>query len=1527
MIVNLIKSDQMFNLVLPSKIKGCYWLSDIDEWGKHRELISIEAIKGEWILTGNKKVSVVDANENPVKSVVLNPHIFYKLRINSTGELINLFAEPIDSSRCTFQKLAVSNNAAFTIGRTENNNICYPNKYVSTEHAKLSYSNGVWSVSDLGSRNGTYVNNKRVHNSALKSGDCVYIMGLKIVVGKGFFVINNPDSLLKIKSNSIALFRPQIFEPDNSRVYQSAPVDYFYRAPSFRRDIKTAEIKIDPPPQPEKQDTLPTALMLGPSLTMGITSMSTGLLAVSNVVSSGGDMMQAVPSLLMAFSMLLGTVLWPVLARKHEKKVRAQNEIKRQKRYLAYLEEVRDSIKRLCKEQSDILNSNLISNEECIRRIAQRSPELWERIPGTEDFLKLRLGIGSLPLDATLKYSEKRFTLEEDHLQDAMLSLANEHKELVSVPISFSLKENSVVGILGEKNAASNMLKQLILQMIALHSYNDLKLIFITDEDDAEDWNFIKFIPHFWDNKKTNRFFATNADEIKGISSLIEKEIISRAKNKTIRDNDFSPYFVIISTSKKLGDKCEALEQLFELKENCGASVINVAEELKDLPKETKAVIKVNGNSSELIDTNNNSDKTLLFSAEILNESFLGSISEDIANIQLDPGKQEHTLPGILTFLEMFKVGKIEHLNSLTRWKDSNPTISLQTPVGIGSGASTFNLDLHEKYHGPHGLVAGMTGSGKSEFIITYILSLAVNYHPDDVAFILIDYKGGGLAGAFENDESGVKLPHLAGTITNLDGAAVNRSLISIQSELRRRQTIFNEAKKVSNEGTMDIYKYQQLYRDKLVSEPVPHLFIISDEFAELKTQQPEFMEQLISAARIGRSLGVHLILATQKPSGVVDDQIWSNSKFRVCLKVQEKSDSMEMIKRPDAAEISQTGRFYLQVGFNELFELGQSAWCGADYIPSDNFEKARDSSIQVIDNLGRVLMNINPESNNKTDKKYSKQIVSVVKYLSDLAKEERVQTKSLWLPPIPERIFIDKLEKKYNVCDSGFSLEPLVGEYDDPFNQKQAALKIPLSSGGNCLVYGANGNGKTTFLTTLCYSLIKNHTPDEVNLYMLDFGSGTLKNFEFAPQVGGVVLSSDEEKAVNLFKLLKTETESRKNLFSSYGGDYSGYIRNSGKTLPNIVVLINNYSAFAETYDELVDTFAILSRDGAKYGIYFIVTAGTTNAVSYRLTQNFKTVLTMRLNDATDYPLIVGKTGGIVPSNCKGRGLVALENVFEFQTAYCTEEEDITDFVREFSKQESTVHSGQAKRIPVLPKEINSKLLSKHFASLKKVPVGIDKKQLQLSYVNLENKVIYPVLSQEIFQCAPFAEELASLLSKKAETVVIDLESLIENELRSVDTVSDRIDDAIIRIFDDMVNRNNTYYDSGKNKEVLDAFSDKVVIIVGFKRMFDSLSADSKDKLRVIFENTEALYKLHFVICEKEESFKSFAYENWFKKNINRTEGIWIGDGIAEQSAIRISSFTKNLYDEIGDSFAYSISKGRAAMIKHISSLPTEEN
>lgn len=629
-------------------------------------------------------------------------------------------------------------------------------------------------------------------------------------------------------------------------------------------------------------------------------------------------------------------------------------------------------------------------------------------------------------------------------------------------------------------------------------------------------------------------------------------------------------------------------------------------------------IVSLDGNTGKLFDKNDISGNSISFVPDIYVTKDPLDMSVKLANTILDNTISNAKLPSVITFMQLFGVGKVEHLNVLTRWKENNPTKTLQTPVGIDIYGETFMLDLHEKFHGPHGLVAGMTGSGKSEFIITYILSLAVNYHPYEVAFILIDYKGGGMAKSFEH------LPHTAGIITNLDGAAINRSLVSIQSELKRRQEIFAQTSKLVNVSNIDIYKYQKLYIEGKVSEPLQHLFIISDEFAELKTQQPDFMTQLVSAARIGRSLGVHLILATQKPSGVVDDQIWSNSRFRVCLKVQERADSMDMLKRPDAAELTDTGRFFLQVGYNELFELGQSAWAGAPYNPAEKVVKEQDDSVVVVDTNGHAIKQVKLDKGHADSE--NKQLDVITKYIRSIADSENIKVKPLWLDPIPGKIYVEDIKKKYGISSERYNLMPVIGEYDDPARQRQCELKLPISKEGNAIVYGVAGSGKTTFVNVLMYSLIKEHSPEEVNIYALDFASETLRAFAKAPHVGEIILSYEAEKVSNLFKMLLDEIKNRKKLFVDYGGDYENYIKESNSSLPSIVVIINNFSAFTENYEEKEEAVSYLTREGTKYGIYFVITALGTGAVKFRLAQNFKQQLVLQMNDDSEYSSIIGK-------------------------------------------------------------------------------------------------------------------------------------------------------------------------------------------------------------------------------------------------------------------------------------------------------------
>lgn len=1523
--LSLLKENLLYTCVLPEKQRGQYWVTHTNAHGYEERVISVEGVEGKWVLKSNKNASILDHNNQKVKELILEPSSVNSIALKKTKENAILFSDPITNDRKVFKKLNLPTSGTITIGRVENCDIQYAHKYTSSLHAELIVSESSIFIRDNDSSNGTFVNGVRVSKKMLLPGDIIYLVGLKIIVGKGYIALNNPDGLVIYKDSVFTPFVKQVpAHLDEDEDVEAEDRKLFYRSPRFKRDIEKTEIKIDPPPTLGNMEQIPLMLMLGPSITMGMTSLFIAMFALQNVMSSGGSIMKAMPMFMMSFSMLLGTILWPILTRRHEKKKKIQYEKSRQEKYTQYLDEIRQQILVESEHQSQILHENNAPLEYCVSRIKMRERNLWERTRRQNDFVKVRLGVGSLPLEVEMKYPEKRFTLDDDNLQEELHRLVEAPKVLEHVPISISFIDQWISGVIGNRERVIQFIKGTILQLAALHSYDELKLVFIYDRKEHDIWDYVKWLPHVWSNDKTVRFIATNMNEVKELSAYFESEMANRELITSDEDlKDITPYYVVFSMDKQLALKTDMVQTLLKKKKNIGFSLINLYDELMDLPKECSWVIECNGDVSKIYDKNDTSAKSTDFRADrYVNQDEL-EIAVSLANIELDSSDSTYALPKMLTFLDMFGVGKIEHLNALTRWKENDPTLSLETPIGVDPSGETFNLDLHEKFHGPHGLIAGMTGSGKSEFIMTFILSLAVNYHPHEVAFILIDYKGGGMANAFS------ELPHLAGTITNLDGASVKRSLISIQSELKRRQFIFSETSKQLTISNMDIYKYQKLFREGLVTEPLQQLFIVSDEFAELKTQQPEFMAQLVSAARIGRSLGVHLILATQKPSGVVDDQIWSNSRFRICLKVQEKADSMDMIKKPDAAELSITGRFYVQVGFNELFVLGQSAWGGAPYYPSDRLENHKETQIEVIDNLGRIVKQVKAEQRNVV-RNPPKQIDEVNKYLATIAAEEEIVVRPLWLDPIPEMIYLKQLNDKYSSTSTSVSeLNPIIGEFDDPFNQSQLAMRFPLTRDGNAVVYGASGSGKTTFLTTLMYALMSEHTPSEINLYILDFASETLRAFASAPHVGDVLLSHETEKINNLFKMLYKEIGSRKKLFADYGGDYQSYIQATHADLASIIVVIHNFSAFTEIFDDKEEAIAYLTREGLKYGIYFILTALNPGAVRYRILQNFKQLYVLQLNDTSDYSSVLGNVDGVYPSNYKGRGIFKTDQVYEFQIAHVHDEPERTfEFVRDYSNRYAKAWmQPAASKIPILPEIVDVDFFSNELSNRRDalIPIGVEKQSLKVSYFDFEQSYINLVLSQNNDK-ATFLQGLAELLTAKdtAEVLVIDPETkFVPDDRKSYTYVSPKedLEQTVINLFNTLVIRNNSYKDAVANGEPLPTFEKLTCIICSLSSLFTWLSEDSKDKLKVLLEKGEVDYCVHLIISDSISYISSISYEGWFKAKASLNEGIWLGNGIADQYQFKLTKTSNELYQDVGEGFGYVYRKGYVTLIKQLTS------
>jgi len=562
-------------------------------------------------------------------------------------------------------------------------------------------------------------------------------------------------------------------------------------------------------------------------------------------------------------------------------------------------------------------------------------------------------------------------------------------------------------------------------------------------------------------------------------------------------------------------------------------------------------------------------------------------------------------------------------------------------------------------------------------------------------------------------------LPHLLGTITNLDGAQSMRALASINAEIHRRERLFGEFE------VNHINQYQKKFKNGEATEPLPHLFLISDEFAELKVNQPDFIKELVSIARVGRSLGVHLILATQKPSGVVDDQIWSNSRFKIALKVADRSDSNEMLHTPDAAEITQTGRAYLQVGNNEVYELFQSAWSGADYQPDKDDMGIEDHTIYLINELGQYEI-LNEDLSGLEDvdeiKEVPTELDAIVHHIQLLCEEQEIPpVPQPWLPPLKERIALDELEEVQPAVAWAQEkpLSVLLGMADIPQAQKQEAVSINLSKDGHILLYGSPGTGKTTFLQTAGMDLARKFSPKALTMYLMDFGTNGLAPLSKLPQVADTMLLDQTEKISKFVRIMERELNRRKKLLADYGvGTLELYRQASGQEEPAIVILLDSYEAFKEeAYEaELFKLLVRISREGLSIGVHLLVTAGRQTNLRAQLYSNFKHQLSLPQNEAGEVRAIVGSTPlAMTMEDIKGRALMKREEVDVIQLAlsvYGANDTQVLNNLRQEVASLQEAWTGQRpSAIPMVPEE----LTMEEFLNLPDVQEAIENDQIPI--------------------------------------------------------------------------------------------------------------------------------------------------------------------------------------------------------------------
>lgn len=952
--------------------------------------------------------------------------------------------------------------------------------------------------------------------------------------------------------------------------------------------------------------------------------------------------------------------------------------------YQKYIASKRQEIEECRNREWTERNEIYIPAEQEIQQVETFSPDLFDRTPQDEDFLCVRLGSGPIESARQVNYKKQEKLEIEDDLSLLPEQTASFYKELQNAPVICDLKNVNAVGITGEEADRFELLKLIVTDVALRHFAADVKLFFVAEKEHAGRMHLFRFLPGAYCVQTDTRGIVTDDESKTLIFEYLYKELTMRAQEKR------SYPHLLIFFYDEYGYKKHPISQFTEKGKDLGVTFLFFGQTRADIPVGCDYVVQLSGGYRGVLINAAEKSKTVPFVSSQISDTLAVRIVRTLAPVCTDEVSLEGELIKNISMFKMLNILSVEDLDLKARWSASKVTKSMAAPVGV-SKTGIVMLDLHDKAHGPHGLVAGTTGSGKSEILQTYILSMATLYHPYEAAFVIIDFKGGGMVNQF------AQLPHLLGAITNIDGNAINRSLKSIKAELQKRQKYFAQA------DVNHIDKYIRKYKAGEVSEPLPHLIIIVDEFAELKAEQPEFMKELISAARIGRSLGVHLILATQKPAGQVNEQIWSNSRFKLCLKVQSKEDSNEVLKSPLAAEIKEPGRAYLQVGNNEIFELFQSAYSGVPEREDEGTGKAF-TIYEVPDGGKKVPVYV--KKKNKGQEGMNNQLEAIVSYVSEYFRSIQIpQLPDICLPPLRECIEFPPVSKEAvqeQKKEVGFYA--WIGVYDDPDHQNQDQYAVNLSA-ANMIIIGSAQTGKTTILQNVIRSLSEQYTPDEVAIYIIDFASMVLKNFETLNHVGGVVSSSEDEKLKNLFKMLWEEMETRKEKLLSVGVSSFVAYKEAGRTdMKQIVLIIDNLTALKELYFQDDDELLNLCREGITVGISIVIANAQTAGIGYKYLSSFSNRIALFCNDGNEYSAIFEHCNRRL-EHLPGRCFAEVDKqILECQAylPFAGEKEfERAEAIRGYIEKRNGECTEVARKIPLIPPVLSMNYMAQQFGNM----------------------------------------------------------------------------------------------------------------------------------------------------------------------------------------------------------------------------------
>ncbi|MDQ6782888.1 MAG: FtsK/SpoIIIE domain-containing protein [Actinomycetota bacterium] len=876
---------------------------------------------------------------------------------------------------------------------------------------------------------------------------------------------------------------------------------------------------------------------------------------------------------------------------------------------------------------------------EALRRAAAPSGHLWERRLDHGDFGALSAGIG----DTDWAPEILGHGGAGQPLPTEVSEKVARYGRLISVPMAVDLAKGGVIGVVGDRPAALAVARSLLTQAAVHHGPADLAVAVVALAGTAPAWDWTKWLPHTRDHRPGPSDRRLLAGSTSDATALLEGLIAARPEPKAgSRDLPGPVTLLVVDGEELLAGRASPARAVLRGDAGLSAGIV-VATSSDRLPSLCTSIITVDDTGAAAVSEPRLGQRKADLLAAGLSEDSARECARTLARYE-DPELMldSSILPELVPLASILDLGVTDAETVAARWVSQGGEFGLRAPIGTAT-TGRFWLDFDR--HGPHGLIGGTTGSGKSELLKTLVAAFAASYPPSELTFGLFDFKGGSTFVEFAD------MPHTVGMASDLDVSLARRALQCLRAELLHRERTFDEL------GAKDLAEFRDRRRrlvdaasppigggapgDRPIPPALPRLVVIIDEFAAMATELAEEIGALTDLTARGRSLGVHLLLATQKPSTAVNAEIRTNTRLRISLQVEDKQDSMDVVGVPDAALIRQKGRGFFRVGSSEIVPI-QTA------LASGNTLGATSVAVDIAGfRFGAVPRVAAPKPALTVEEgqdaaareaemgEQANDLTTLVDAIgASFAASGGARPRKPWPDPLPDRFDLADLAA---IADSPPPAPDPTTVYfalaDDPGAQTRYPAGWTLSQ-GNLLIYGVVGSGTTTALTAVAMAFAAGRSAEAGHLYALDFGSGGLNALAGLPHCGAVVPATDRERQIRLIRTLRAELQRRRQLSKA---DLAGEA--------TIVLLIDNVEAFRAEYDDafglnIIEHTTRLFAEGPDAGLYVVATANRVGGIPAAINSATPQKLVMRLADLSDFGTFAINRRSL-PTFLPGRGVM----------------------------------------------------------------------------------------------------------------------------------------------------------------------------------------------------------------------------------------------------------------------------------------------